>query len=97
MAIAWRVETIDPGSYRFFNFTGRLACEITIENGQAGEPVTLTGPVDFVIGTNSFDERLTAGDYTISWHSTEGGADRAESLDFTLPLAGSASALLETG
>jgi hypothetical protein len=97
MAIAWRLEELDSNSYRFFNFTGTVADEIHIDDDHAGEPIVIPGPVDFVIGTNSFDHALGPGHYSISWRSTTGASHESRSATFTVPITGPGSALLETG
>ena len=85
MAIVWRVEAVGTDSYRFVNFTGRPAADIRIDNDQPGSPVEIAGPVDFAIGTISFDQRLDPGNYNISWHPMFGEPDQRQSATFTLP------------
>jgi hypothetical protein len=98
MPIAWRVEPLDSDSYRFFNFTGGAAEEVKIENDQSSEPIVIHKPVDFVLGTNSFDQHLSPGEYDISWHpAAVGQPEERQSVHFTVPPAGPGAALLETG
>ena len=96
MSIAWRVEALDSNSYRFFNFSGSVADEVRIDDSRADEPIVIPGPIDFVIGTNSFDHALGPGEYSISWRSTTGATHENQSASFTVPITGAGSALLET-
>jgi hypothetical protein len=95
MAIVWRVDGIGFDRYRFLNFSGRLAKDVTISSAGSGDNIQIPGPVDFVLGTNSFEQYLQPGTYSISWQA--GNADTGEhhSAVFTVPTEGPGGALLE--
>ncbi len=39
MSIAWRIEPVGNDAYRFLNFSGHQARELTIENLSTSEPI----------------------------------------------------------
>jgi len=95
MAIAWRVDGIGFDRYRFLNFSGRMAEDITISSANSGDRIQIPGPVDFILGTNSFEQQLQPGTYSISWQAGNAATGDHRSTVFTVPTHGSGGALLE--
>jgi hypothetical protein len=95
MAIAWRVDGIGFDRYRFLNFSGRMAKDVTISSAGSGDRIQIPGPVDFILGTNSFEQQLQPGTYSISWQVGIAATGVHHSAVFTVPTEGSSGALLE--
>jgi hypothetical protein len=96
VSIAWRIEGIGSDRYRFFNFSGRPAEHVTIEDPGSGEPISIGGPVDCVLGTNSVDQDLAPGAYQLSWDPAGESSGTRLSVPFSVPVTGPGTALLET-
>ena len=95
MAIVWRVDGIGFDQYRFLNFSGRMAKDVTISNAGSGDLVQIPGPVDFILGTNSFEQQLQPGTYSISWRAGNADTGSHHTAVFTVPTEGSGGVLLE--
>ena len=95
MAIVWRVDGIGFDRYRFLNFSGRMANDVTISSAGSGDRIQIPGPVDFILGTNSFERQLQPGTYSISWQAGNAATGIQHSAVFTVPTEGSGGVLLE--
>jgi hypothetical protein len=95
MEIAWRIDDMGFDQYRFLNFSGRMAKDVTISSAGSGDRIQIPGPVDFILGTNSFEQQLQPGTYSISWQTGRAATEGQHTAVFTVPTDGPGGALLE--